>query len=113
DPNNANRVRGIGSANVAFNNIAVSSRVPIDPLWLDSLEVSRGPNATIFGLGNSSGTVNQVPAFANLTRDFSRTEIRGDSYDGWRASLDVNRVVWKDKLSVRASYAYQHTGFVR
>jgi len=49
DPNNANRVRGIGSANIAFNNIATTGRVPVDPLWMDSLELSRGPNANIGG----------------------------------------------------------------
>ena len=112
-PNTANRVRGIGSANIAFNNIAMTGRIPVDPLWLDSIEVSRGPNANIFGLGNASGTVNQVPATANLNRDFSRAEVRGDSYGGWRTSLDVNRVLLANKLSVRASYAYQHTGFIR
>jgi len=113
NPNNANRVRGIGNANIAFNNIATTGRVPVDPLWLDSLEVSRGPNANIFGLGNASGTVNQVPATANLTRDFSKAEVRGDSYGGWRTSLDVNRTILKGKLSVRASAAYQHIGFIR
>src|SRR3954469_7731103 len=113
NPNNANRVRGIGSANIAFNNIAMTGRVPVDPLWLDSLELSRGPNANIFGLGNASGTVNQVPATANLSRNFTKVEIRGDSYGGWRGSLDVNRDVIKNKLAVRASYADQHTGFVR
>jgi len=113
DPNNANRVRGIGSANIAFGNIAVSGRVPVDPLWIDAIELSRGPNANIFGLGNSSGTVNQVAAVANLSREFSKVEARGDSYDGWRASLDLNRIVIPKKLAVRASYAYQHTGFVR
>jgi hypothetical protein len=113
NPNNANRVRGIGNANIAFDNIATTGRVPIDPLWIDSLEVSRGPNANIFGLGNASGTVNQVPATANLSRDFTRVEVRGDSYDGWRASLDVNRMLLRNKLAVRASYANQHTGFVR
>jgi hypothetical protein len=113
NPNNANRVRGIGNANIAFNNIATSGRVPVDPLWLDSVELSRGPNANIFGLGNASGTVNQVPATANLTRDFTKLEFRGDSYGGWRASLDVNRDLVKGKLAVRASYANQHTGFVR
>ncbi|HLP25595.1 MAG TPA: hypothetical protein VK477_07955, partial [Acidobacteriota bacterium] len=79
NPNNANRVRGIGNANIAFNNIAMSGRVPVDPLWMDSLELSRGPNANIFGLGNASGTVNQVPATANVTRDFTRVETRADS----------------------------------
>src|ERR1041385_7622269 len=113
NPNNANRVRGIGNANIAFNNIATTGRVPVDPLWMDSLELSRGPNANIFGLGNASGTVNQVPATANLSRDFTRTELRGDSYGGWRTSLDVNREIVKNKAAVRASYANQHTGFVR
>ncbi len=113
NPNTANRVRGIGSANIAFNNIATTGRVPVDPLWMDSLELSRGPNANIFGLGNASGTVNQVPATANLTRDFTKVEVRADSYEGYRGSLDVNRMVVKNLLSVRASYAYQHTGFIR
>jgi hypothetical protein len=31
----------------------------------------------------------------------------------WRASLDVNRILLKDKLAVRGSLAHQHTGFVR
>src|SRR4029077_7333094 len=113
NPNNANRVRGIGNANIAFNNIATSGRVPVDPLWMDSLELSRGPNANIFGLGNASGTVNQVPATANLSRNFTRLETRGDSYGGWRVSFDVNRELLKNKLAFRASYANQHTGFVR
>ncbi|MFZ5494763.1 MAG: TonB-dependent receptor [Verrucomicrobiota bacterium] len=113
NPNNANRVRGIGNANIAFNNIATTGRVPVDPLWMDSLELSRGPNANIFGLGNASGTVNQVPATANVTRDFTKLELRADSYGGWRGSFDVNRQVIADKLAVRASYAYQHTAFIR
>ena len=113
DPNNANRVRGIGNANIAFNNIATTGRVPLDPLWMESLELSRGPNANIFGLGNASGTVNQVPATANLNRDFTRIATRGDSYGGYRGSVDVNRTVIKDKLAVRASYADEHIGFIR
>ena len=113
NPNNANRVRGIGNANIAFNNMATTSRVPVDPLWLDSIELSRGPNANIFGLGNASGTVNQVPATANLTRDFTKVENRGDSYGGWRSSLDVNRMILRNRLAVRASYANDHTDFIR
>ena len=112
-PNTANRVRGIGNANIAFNNIETTGRVPVDPLWMDSLELSRGPNANIFGLGNASGTVNQVPATANVTREFTRLDLRVDSYGGWRGSVDVNRQVIGDKLAMRASYAYQHTAFVR
>ena len=113
EPNNANRVRGLGNANIAFNNIATTGRVPVDRLWLDSIELSRGPNANIFGLGNSAGTVNQVPATANMSRNFARVEARADSHDGWRGSLDVNRVLLRNKLALRGSLAQQHTGFVR
>lgn len=113
NPTTANRVRGIGNANIAFNNIAMTGRVPVDSLWMEALELSRGPNANIFGLGNASGTVNQVPATANLTRDFTRLEMRGDSYGGWYSSLDVNRKLFKNKLAVRASYKNEHIGFVR
>ncbi|MFT3867831.1 MAG: hypothetical protein QM715_04970 [Nibricoccus sp.] len=113
NPNTANRVRGIGSANIAFNNIAMTGRVPVDPLWMEALELSRGPNANIFGLGNASGTVNQVPATANLNRNFTKIEMRADSYEGWSGSIDVNRMLVRNKLSVRASYKNEHIGFVR
>lgn len=113
NPNNANRVRGIGNANIAFSNIAMTGRVPVDPLWMDSLELSRGPNANIFGLGNASGTVNQVPATANIVRSFTRVQLRADSFEGWRAAIDLNRTLIPNKLALRASYAKQHTGFIR
>jgi hypothetical protein len=113
NPNNANRVRGISNANVAFNNIAMTGRVPVDPLWMEAFELSRGPNANIFGLGNASGTVNQVPVTANVYRDFTKVEIRSDSYGGWRGSIDTNRVLVKDKFAIRASYAKEHIGFIR
>ena len=113
DPANANRVRGIAAANISLGNIETMGRVPIDPIAVDAIELSRGPNANVFGLGNPSGTVNQVAAAANLTRDRTSAQFRADSYDGYRTSLDLNRVVKKGVLAVRASAVYQHDGFVR
>ena len=113
DPAGANRVRGIGPANISFDGIATMGRVPIDPLSLDSVEVSRGPNANIIGLGGAGGTVNMVPATANLSRNRAQVVARGDSYGGYRGSLDINRVLLKNKLSIRASEMYEHDAFVR
>ena len=62
NPNNANRVRGVGPANISFGNFETSGRVPIDPINIDAVEISRGPNSTVFGLGNAAGTVNMAPA---------------------------------------------------
>lgn len=111
DPANANRVRGIGNANVSNGNFETSNRVPIDPLDADGVEISRGPNANIFGLGNASGTVNIISAAANLQRSRSQVAFRADSFDGWRSSLDLNRVLMKNQLAVRMSVARQHDGF--
>ena len=111
DPYNANRIRGIGKANIAFNNYQVSGRIPIDPTITDSLEISRGPNASIFGLGGAAGTVNTVSATANLQRASTVASLRADDEGGWRASLDVNRVIKQDVLAVRASAVRERKGF--
>lgn len=111
DPANANRIRGIGRANVSSGNFETSNRVPLDPLDSDGVEISRGPNASIFGLGNPSGTVNIIGATANLQRDRSTVSFRADSFDGWRSSLDLNRVLLRDRLAIRISGAKEHTGF--
>ena len=113
DPNNANRIRGIGPANQYFGNFETSGRVPVDPIVLDAVEISRGPNANIFGIGNAAGTVNQQPASANLDRNRSELVLRGDDNDGFRGSLDLNRVLKKGVLAVRGSAVYQHDGYVR
>ncbi|HEX2853826.1 MAG TPA: TonB-dependent receptor plug domain-containing protein [Opitutaceae bacterium] len=113
NPTQANRVRGIASANVSLGNIETMGRVPIDPLNIDGVEVSRGPNANVFGLGNPSGTVNQVLATANLRRNRSSATFRVDSYEGFRTTLDMNRVLLPGKLAIRASGGFQRDEFIR
>jgi len=113
DPGNANRIRGVGPANMSFGNFETSGRVPIDPINIDSVEISRGPNANVFGLGNAAGTVNVQPAAAGLTRDRSQFSFRADSFDGYRTTMDLNRVLQQGVLAVRGSAVYQHDGFNR
>ncbi|MSU49075.1 MAG: TonB-dependent receptor [Opitutus sp.] len=113
NPNGSNRVRGVGAANLSFANFETSGRMPIDPSILDAVEISRGPNSTVFGLGNAAGTVNMAPASANLSRNRSQASLRFDSFDGYRASLDLNRVLLRNKLAVRGSAVFQHDGYVR
>jgi outer membrane receptor protein involved in Fe transport len=113
EPGSANRVRGLSSANTARGNFETSGRVPIDPINIDAVEISRGPNANIFGLGNAGGTINVVPASANTTRNRAQVQFRADSYGGYRSSVDLNRVLKKDVLGIRGSAVYQHDDFER
>jgi hypothetical protein len=110
-PEIANRIRGVGNANTTLGNFETSGRVPFDPVSIDSVEISRGPNSSIFGIGSVAGNVNAVPSSANLTRKFSRFSTRVDSFEGYRGTVDLNRVLIPNKLAVRGSAVYQHDGF--
>jgi hypothetical protein len=111
DPQGANRIRGMGAANISLNNFATSGRVPLDPINIDAVEISRGPNSNIFGLGQGSGTVNLVGATAGLNRSTTIAEVRFDDVGGYRTSLDLNRPIIRGKLGARASAVYQHDAY--
>ncbi|MEO6244309.1 MAG: TonB-dependent receptor plug domain-containing protein, partial [Opitutaceae bacterium] len=108
DRESANRLRGVGAANISRSGFATSGRVPIDPIDIDAVEISRGPNSSIFGLGEGSGTVNMVAASANLKRATSTTQLRFDDTGGWRTSFDLSRPIIPGKLAARVSAVYQH-----
>ena len=111
EPASANRVRGLTSANMAQNGFGVS--LPLDTYNVDAVEITRGPNSTVFGLGNTGGGVNIIRGRANTGRDFNSFTMRGDSYDGYRGSFDLNRAIIGDKLALRLFGLYEDKGYVR
>ncbi len=113
NPATANRIRGLSSANIALGNYAVNPLIPIDMYNIDAVEISRGPNSNLFGLGNGSGTVNLLPAYANLTRDISSATLRVDDRRGFRSAVDFSRPLIKDKLAFRVGAVFEDKGFER
>jgi hypothetical protein len=113
NPTGANRMRGLSSANIAVGGFTSSSTIPIDTYNLAAVEIARGPNSNLAGLSDAGGTVNLVTTRGNVNRESSRLELRGDSYGGFRSSIDLNRPVIKDKLGVRFSAVYNEAGYVR
>lgn len=111
NPNGATRMRGLTAANVAMNGF--TSSLPVDAYNIESLEISRGPNSTLFGLGATGGGINANTARANTTRDRTRFQSRVDSTDGYRGSFDLNRVLIDNKLAVRVLGVHDHRGFER
>jgi len=118
-PSTANRVRGLSAANIAVGNFASTSAIPVDTYNVDAVEISRGPNSSIFGLGDASGTINLIQARANLTREINSFSARVDSYDGFRFTADLNRPLLRGdthggmKLAARISAVYEEKGYVR
>lgn len=77
DPSGSTRMRGLTAANVALNGFSVS--LPADTYDVESIEISRGPNSTVFGLGNTGGGINLIKGHANPSRNLSAVATRGDS----------------------------------
>lgn len=112
-PATANRIRGLSAANISTDGFSSSSRIPFDTYNLDSIEISRGPNSSLSGLGDAGGTVNLNQSRANLARETTQLTIRGDDWGGYRTSVDLSRPVIKDKLAVRVTALYDSKGFRR
>ena len=113
NPQSANRVRGISAANMARSNFATSSSIPLDTYNIQSVEISRGPNSNIFGLGDASGTVNLIPLEADVRSATTQLSLRGDSYGGWRTQFDLNRPLVRNHLGFRVAAVHEEKGFVR
>lgn len=112
-PAQANRIRGLGSANVSVGGFETTGGVPIDTYNVDQIEISRGPNSNIFGLGGAAGTVNLLPSQANLSRRVVRATVRADSYGGWRVEGDYNVPLIPNRLALRVLGMYEDKGFTR
>jgi outer membrane receptor protein involved in Fe transport len=111
NPQGATRMRGLSAANVATNGFTTS--LPFDSYNVDAVEISRGPNSSIFGLGNTGGGVNVIGSRANLTRPLTTFGTRADSYGGYRANFDINRAIIKDRFAARILGLYEEKGFMR
>lgn len=125
DPQRANRIRGLsgglgsavgansGGVNTAWGNFQSNGSIPFDLYNVQAVEISRGPNSSLFGIGQPNGTVNVVPTQANLQRFSFNATLRGDSWDGHRVSFNLNQPLIKGKLALRVAAVNEEKGFTR
>lgn len=106
---NANtRVRGLGAADNTRDFFLTD--IPWDSYNTGRVDLQRGPNSILFGLGNPSGIINaglNTASFKNGTT----IETRFGSYDSYRGSLDINRVLLKDELALRVDGVWDRTNY--
>ncbi len=109
----ANRVRGLGIPSAAVNYYPSNGAVPPDVYNIQSVEISRGPNSMLFGLGSPAGIVNESTAQALVNEDFNRVQIRADDRGSFRSSFSFNRGLLKDKLAIYGAILYDDQQFER
>lgn len=109
----ANRVRGLGTPSAAINYYPSIGAVPFDAYNTQSVEISRGPNSMLFGLGSPAGIVNQSTASAQLNKDSTNLTLRTDQYGSFRSSLSFNQALIPDKLAIYGAALYDNRRFDR
>jgi hypothetical protein len=109
----SNRVRGLGAPDAGMNFYSSNSRVPFDSYNTQSIEINRGPNSMLFGLGSPAGIVNQSTAQAAFNRNTNTVQLRTDHNGSQRASLAINRSLIEDKLAIYVAALYDNRQFER
>ncbi|MBI4623823.1 MAG: hypothetical protein HY736_11490 [Verrucomicrobia bacterium] len=95
------RVRGLADATLARN--FFRSIIPSDGYNTDRVEINRGANALLFGVGSPAGIVNTSTTTADLRKKSGRVEFQAGSYGTWRATLDYNHALLKDQLAIQVA----------
>lgn len=102
-PGGAQRVRGLASADNTRD--FFTTDIPWDGYNVDRIDIQRGPNSILFGLGSPAGIVNASLNGASF-RNRGGVEYRTGSYGSHRASLGVNQVLIDNVLAVRFDGLY-------
>lgn len=109
----ANRVRGIGPPSTAINYYLTNRSLPMDSYNTQSLEITRGPNALLYGLGSPAGIANQSTAQAQLNKQSASLSLRTDQHGSFRSALNFNQGLIKDRLAIYGAALYDDRHFQR
>lgn len=99
------RVRGLSAADLTRDYF--NTNVPFDTFNTDRIEVQRGANSALFGIGSPGGIVNNTTIRANLFNDFGRVRLETDEHGTKRVSFRYNKVLLEDRLAIRVAGLYE------
>jgi len=99
NPSAGNRARGLARASTSVGFFETSA--PIDSYNTERYSFVGGPNAILFGNGMAGGSVDTSFKRAGVNRNKYSASLQADSDDGYRASLDLNQVLIKNRLALR------------
>ena len=115
NPADANRVRGLAAATRTTNYFETS--IPFDRYNSSRIDINRGANSFLFGLGSPGGIINNSVQQAefrdsvDINVQFSTEEF--ESNYSRRGSVNLNKVLIEDKLAVRIALMESEREFMQ
>lgn len=109
DPQSSQRVRGLVSAELTRD--FFSTNIPFDSYNTSRVEVNRGPNSILFGVGSPGGVINNATSRAQIGPDSGEFSIRIDHDGGHRESGNYNKTLIQDRLAIRIAALNENIKF--
>jgi hypothetical protein len=107
-PNESTRVRGLASADNTRDYFL--TEIPWDGYIVDRVDLQRGPNSILFGVGSPGGIVNTSLNTAGF-KNANKVENRFGRFGSMRWSGDFNYVIIPNELSVRVALLDDETKY--
>ncbi len=103
------RIRGLATADQTGDYFV--SNIPMDTYNVDLVDISRGANSILFGLGSPAGIINMTIIQADVNK--TKTSVTGQygEYGTYRGVLDTNQVIKPGVLAVRVATLYGKTKY--
>jgi len=83
---------------------------PLDSYNTSRFTFSRGPNSILFGVGNPGGVIDVASNRPRLGKNSARWEVRADTFDRFRSSLDADVTVIPQKFGLRFDAVHDDRG---
>ena len=103
------RVRGLAEATQARN--FFRSFIPMDSYNTERVEINRGANALLFGVGSPAGIINTTTAGADLRKQGGSVDVSADSNGTHRGVLRYNHVLLPNELALRVGAVHAREKF--
>ncbi len=102
------RVRGLAEADNLRDFFLTD--IPWDSYNVGRVDLQRGANSVLFGIGSPAGIINSSVNQASF-KDANKVEVQVGSYGSARATIDLNKVIMADELAVRFAALRDETNY--
>ncbi len=111
DPDGTSRIRGLAAPDRARNYFKTD--IPFDAYNTDRIDINRGANSFLFGLGSPAGLANVSVARARFVdaNELSTRIGSGGNNPSYRGTFMFNRIVKDNLLAVRGAFLTDRTTY--
>src|SRR5690606_24498564 len=108
NPSGNTRVRGLTSADNTRNYFL--SDIPWDGYTVSRVDLQRGPNALLFGLGSPAGVVNTTIDSAEF-KNAGQLNVETDQFGSLRVAVEYNQVLIDGQLAAKVAILHNERKF--